>query len=144
MSRPRAISACLCGLACRYDGAALPPQRRPDLDADTCWIPVCPEQLGGLSTPRSPATFRGGDGGDLLDGTARLIDAEGRDVSAAFLRGAQETLLLCLCLGVEEVLLKANSPSCGLSQVHDQDGLREGRGVTAALISRHGLRVREF
>lgn len=144
MTRLRAISACLCGLACRYDGTTLPSDQRPKLDAGECLIPICPEQLGGLPTPRPPATFRGGDGGDLLDGTARLINAEGRDVSSAFLRGAEETLFLCLSLGVDEVLLKANSPSCGASRVHDQGGLRAGWGVTAALLSRHGLRVREW
>ncbi len=142
MKKRCGISACLLGLACRYDGCALPPERRPVLSPDVEWIPFCPEQLGGLPTPRTPAELDGGDGFDLLDGRAAITDREGRDLTGAFLRGANETLLLCRCLRVEEVLLKANSPSCGVGKIYRGDELVDGYGVTAALLARHGLSLR--
>lgn len=136
------ISACLLGLACRYDGCALASERRPVLSPDVEWIPFCPEQLGGLPTPRTPAELEGGDGFDVLDGRAWILDREGGDLTAAFLRGANETLHLCRCLRLEEALLKANSPSCGVGKIYRGEELVDGHGVTAALLSRHGISLR--
>ena len=143
MIRPQGISACLLGLACRYDGCALAPDRRPDLSSVNGRVPMCPEQLGGLSTPRIPAEIQGGDGHDVLDGRARVVNRAGEDVSSAFLRGAQEPLYLCLGLGIEEVILKANSPSCGVHRIYSGEDLVDGCGVTAALLTRHGIVVSE-
>lgn len=137
----RAVSACLLGVACRYDGQALSEtQRLPSNPAEAC-VPFCPEQLGGLPTPRSPAQFVGGDGAALLDGQARLVSAAGEDVSAAFLRGAQEAVALCQRLGVTEALLKARSPSCGVGRIYRDDEIVPGDGVTAALMRRNGIKV---
>ena len=129
------VSSCLVGLPTRYDGRSLPsPECRGEL-AGAVWVPVCPEQLGGLPTPRPPADLMGGDGEAVLDGTGRVITREGVDVTANFLRGAELVLSLARELRVAEVFLKSGSPSCGCGLV---------LGVTAALLRREGVAVREF
>ena len=127
------ISACLLGACCRYDGAskahplaALLAERHP-------LVPVCPEQLGGLPTPRPPAERRGG----------RVVTQSG-DVTEQYLRGAEETLKLCKLLGCEAAVLKERSPSCGRGQVYDgtfSGTLTAGDGVTAELLAAHGIPV---
>ncbi len=139
----RGISACLLGLACRYDGTARPDPAAQCLAAQGAWVPFCPEQLGGLPTPRSPARIEGGDGTDVWAGRARVIDAQGRDVTAHFLRGAVESAALCALLGVRAVVLKAHSPSCGAGTIRRGEDLVAGDGVTAALLKCMGLQVIE-
>ncbi len=107
-------------------------------------IPVCPEQLGGLPTPRNPAEIVGGDGDDVLDGKARVIDLEGNDVTRQFLAGAEQALQLAQKVGATVAILKENSPSCGSSHVYDgsfSGNKKPGVGVTAALFRRNGIRV---
>jgi len=107
-------------------------------------IPVCPEQLGGLQTPRPPAEIRGGDGGAVLDGKARLITPHGEDVGEAFIRGAKEALNLARLVGVERAILKEKSPSCGPYFIYDGTfcgRIVAGRGVTAELFNREGISV---
>ncbi|QJA06251.1 DUF523 domain-containing protein [Thermosulfurimonas marina] len=128
------VSACLLGLATRYDGKRLLEPRARDLLERYRVVPVCPEQLGGLPTPRPPAEILGGDGGAVLSGAARVINARGEDVTGAFLRGAEEVLRLARLLGARQAFLKAQSPSCGLHPL----------GVTAALLLREGLEVYEW
>ena len=140
----RGISACLLGQACRYDGNSLPESKRPDLDPSTPVIPLCPEQMGGLPTPRIAAQIKGGDGTDVLDGTARVINDDGQDVTDAFLRGAQEALALCRTMGITEILLKSRSPSCGVGYIYQGKELVTGDGVTAALLKRSGIKVACF
>jgi uncharacterized protein YbbK (DUF523 family) len=102
----------------------------------TChWIPVCPEQLGGLPTPRPAARLIGGNGHDVLAGQAQVIDGTGRDLSAEFIRGAQMVLTIARLQRIDLCLLKSGSPSCGLDPIP---------GVTAALLLAHGLRVISF
>jgi len=124
------VSACLVGLCTRYDGRENPSCLHRL--ADLFWIPVCPEQLGGLPTPRAPAVLIGGDGHAVLAGMARVRDQNGRDVSAEFIRGATMVLALARAHGIRRCFLKAGSPSCGL-------GPRPG--VTAALLLAHGIEV---
>lgn len=126
------VSACLIGLCTRYDG-----QSKGNADclhqvAAYHWSPICPEQLGGMPTPRSPCRLVGGDGDDVLDGSARVIDQEGIDRSAEFLRGAQMVLAIAQLQRVDCCILKSGSPSCGLAPMP---------GVTAALLRRHGIPV---
>ena len=137
----KAISACLLGVACRYDGRPLDPALQVASPSDAAWVPLCPEQLGGLATPRIPAQITGGSGEDVLVGRARVINEEGEDVTEAFLRGAHEALALCRRLGVTEVHLKARSPSCGAGQIYRGRALVPGQGVAAALLAREGLRL---
>ncbi len=109
------VSACLAGVRCRYDGGACPDPAVVDLVRRGRALPVCPEQLGGLPTPRRPAEIRGGAGADVLEGRARVVTASGADVTDAFLRGAEETLRLARLSGAEGAILKARSPSTAAS-----------------------------
>ncbi len=158
------VSACLCGVSCRFDGGH---NLRPAVRAlaDRCQlVPVCPEQLGGLATPRRRAELLGGSGEQVLDGLARVVtqaealppvagsrpsrsgDAEPcggmPDVTEAFVRGAVHTVMIARLVGAGGAVLKARSPSCGVSGVYDgtfSGRLREGCGVTAAALRRAGL-----
>lgn len=137
-----AVSACLLGERCRYNGEAKADAtviaRAKAVDV----LAICPECLGGLPTPRLPSEIRGGDGEDVLDGRARVVDQAGRDVTAAFIKGAQEALRLCQGAGVTEAVLKARSPSCGAGTIYDgsfSGRYRPGMGVTAALLKRYGI-----
>ena len=95
-----------------------------------CWIPVCPEQLGGLATPRTAANLVGGDGHEVLAGRAAVIDANGLDVSAEFIRGAEQVLAIARAQNITLALLKSRSPSCGLGNPI---------GVTAALLLENAI-----
>jgi len=109
-------------------------------------VSVCPEQLGGLPTPREPAEIQGGDGQDVLSGRARVRTARGRDLTDSFLRGARETLRIARECGCVGGLLKSRSPSCGVHQHYDgtfTGTLQPGPGVTAALLRRHDIVVAE-
>ncbi|MEJ2056277.1 MAG: DUF523 domain-containing protein [Desulfofustis sp.] len=134
MPRIVLVSACLAGLRTRYDARVIDNPACCTQLASCAWIPVCPEQLGGLPTPRCPAEIVGGSGDDVLDGNARVIDSNGADLSAAFVRGAEMVVAIAAAQQVDEALLKARSPSCGVVK----------RGVTAALLLRNGITLREF
>lgn len=139
------ISACLVGVPCRYDGKA---QTNPVwlmgmTDGDL--LPVCPEVLGGLSAPRVPCEIIGGDGVDVLEGRARIKNRDGDDVTEAFIKGAEAVVALCRKHDVDEVILKANSPSCGCGIIYDGtfSGNRiKGDGVTCAALKKAGISVR--
>ncbi len=138
------ISACLCGARCRYDGSS---NRHPVfvklLKAKRA-IPICPEQLGGLGTPRLPAEISEGSGEQVLSGQAKILNKSGQDVTNCFIRGAQETLHLAQAVGASLLILKSRSPSCGLGEIYDgsfTSCLRRGNGVTAALLKEHGYSI---
>lgn len=130
--KPRVlVSLCLTGAACRYDGRDNGIDLRALMDRAEL-IPVCPEQLGGLSTPRIPAERRG----------ARIVTREGADVTAAFIRGAEQAALLAEKFGARYALLKARSPSCGVREIYDGSfsGVKvPGMGVTAESLKAMGL-----
>ena len=132
------ISACLLGVACRYDGNSTPNLRLVESLIDRSYIVVCPEVMGGLSIPREPARIFGGDGAGVLNGTARVRNDEGVDVTARFLEGANKTLDLARRFQVTECYLKSKSPSCGCKP-HPKRPV----GVTAALLMQHGFMVFE-
>jgi len=129
---PVLVSACLLGLNTRYDGANRKNEELLARLAGRWIIPVCPEQLGGMPTPRPPSCLNGATGEQVLDGRCRIENAAGRDVTQEFVRGANEVLLIVRTFGVEEAYLKTKSPSCGLGGFH---------GVCAALLLRNGVRV---
>lgn len=138
------ISACLIGCECRYDQKSCRDQELEQLLREGKVIPVCPEQLGGLPTPRPPAEIVGGDGFDVLDGKARIVDQKGNDVTEEFLAGARQALKLAQTVGATSAILKENSPSCGSTFVYDGtfSGKKvTGTGLTAALFRRHGIEV---
>ena len=132
---PVLVSACLVGLATRYDGKSKQnPLCLAALDGRQ-WVPVCPEQLGGLPTPREPAFLGSKDGAAVLDGSHRVLTATGRDVSDYFIRGAHAILEIGRLLHAEEAFLKADSPSCGWGKI---------KGVAATLLAKEGFEIREF
>lgn len=141
------VSACLMGRKVRYDGAA-----KTSGDALLAeWrrqgrlVPFCPEVEGGLPVPRPAAEIEDGAGGAaVLFGRARVLTAEGADVTAAFLAGARAALATAQAFDVKVAILKEGSPSCGSLTVHDGafGGRRvPGLGVTTALLERHGITV---
>ena len=128
------ISACLLGIPCRYDGKAKPQPWAEALAARHDLVPVCPEQLGGLPTPRAPSERRGD----------RVVMNTGADVTEQYRRGAACALRLYQLLGCKAAVLKERSPSCGCGAVYDgtfTGTLTAGDGVTAALLQAHGIRV---
>jgi uncharacterized protein YbbK (DUF523 family) len=107
-------------------------------------IPVCPEQLGGLPTPRTPAEIKGGTGADVLDGRAEVVNSKGDDVTGKFVRGAQEVLRIAQSVGATEAIMKARSPSCGCGEIADgtfSEKLINGDGVTSALLKRNHIAI---
>lgn len=128
------VSACLLGACCRYDGAARPQRDVQALARRHQLVPVCPEQLGGLATPRPPAERRGG----------AVMTKSGADVTEQYRRGAEEAWKLCCLLGCEAAILKERSPSCGYGRIYDGSfagRLVPGNGVTAELLCAHGIPV---
>ena len=143
MPRPILVSACLLGLNTRYDGRTKTNAAVRDYLArhDLLPVPVCPEQLAGLSIPRPASQFVSGDGASVLDGHGLLRDATGAEVGAVFLRGARETLKVAEVTGCREALLKERSPSCGCRFVYRAEAIVPGQRVTAAVLARHGLQL---
>lgn len=141
------VSACLLGLRSAYDLKVkpVPPALEAALRAGRVHaVPVCPEQQGGLPTPRLPAEIRGADGAAVLSGAAAVVRIDGADVTEPFVRGAEEALALARLVSPALCILKQRSPSCGSMEIHDgthRGVLRPGRGVAAELLSRHGYRV---
>ena len=130
------VSACLLGTPCRYDGAPRPCGELARLEAlGHRLIPVCPEVMGGLPTPRPPAELQ-------RDG--RVVDRAGKDVTEAYRLGAEEVLELARAHRCTLAVLKERSPSCGRGQIYDGSftgRLTEGSGVTARLLEEHGVQV---
>jgi uncharacterized protein YbbK (DUF523 family) len=135
------VSACLLGTKCRYDGKSRSDEAVLSMIPGEILIPVCPEQLGGLSTPRPPSEIVGGDGADVLNGTARVIDREGYDVTASFLRGAREALKITRLMNITTAIMKENSPSCGAFHIMRKGSRAEGPGVASALFIQNGIEV---
>jgi uncharacterized protein YbbK (DUF523 family) len=129
------VSACLVGLCTRYDGTVKPSTACLDFLADHSYIPICPEQLGGLPTPRPAAEIIGGNGFSVLRGETTVCTKDGNDVSAPFIQGAKQVLQIAQTQAITAVCLKARSPSCAISGC---------TGVTAALLNQHGFKLLEF
>jgi uncharacterized protein YbbK (DUF523 family) len=140
---PVLVSSCLLGVACRYDGDHSLAEEIIKKARQMHVIPICPEQLGGLPTPRPPSRIINGDGKDVLRGCARVINEMGKDVTEAFIKGARETLTLARLTGAKKALLKGKSPSCGLRTPYCETNTGYGIGVTAALLLREGIEVVE-
>ncbi len=136
------FSACLLGINCKYDGKNNLREEIFDIFKKEGGIVVCPEQLGGLPTPREPAQFYGGMGKEVFEGKAKLRKIySNEDVTENFIRGAKEVLHLAKIAGVKEAFLKDKSPSCGVSHVYLGGELVDGMGVTAFLLMEHGIIV---
>ena len=128
------VSACLLGCPCRYDGKSKPCEAVLALMDKHTLIPVCPEQMGGLATPRPPAECQNGG----------VFTESGTDVTAQYQRGAEEALRLAKLYGCTHAILKERSPSCGSGGIYDGSfsrALIPGDGVTAALLKQNGITV---
>lgn len=135
------VSACLLGIKCRYDGKSRSDEAVFSMISRQILIPICPEQLGGLSTPRPPSEIVGGDGMDVLNGDASVIDREGCDVTDSFLRGAREALKIAELFNITTAVMKENSPSCGAFHIMRKGKRFEGPGVASALFIQKGIEV---
>lgn len=136
MKEPLIISGCLLGLACRYDGKTkpLPEDILCKLRERYSLIPVCPEQLGGLSTPRPAAEFDG----------VRFVTQDNKEVTEAYQKGAAEVLKLAGLFDCRRALLKEKSPACGFGKIYDgtfTKTLTEGNGAAADLLDKNGIAV---
>jgi len=138
---PVIVSACLLGLRTRFDGAHCRREEVLAACADCVPLPVCPEQLGGLPTPRPPAEIESGTARDVLSGAARIVNEHGLDVTAHFRRGAQAVAEIAELLGVRRAILKEGSPSCGVRRIKRAGRDVPGEGVTAALLRRLGVEL---
>ncbi|WP_127540813.1 DUF523 domain-containing protein [Paenibacillus illinoisensis] len=138
------VSSCLAGVACRYNGTASLDEKIQELVAQEQALMVCPELLGGFSTPREPAEVIGGTGKDVLAGTAQVIERGGRDVTELYIKGAYQTLEWAKRLNVTCIVLKEFSPSCGTQAIYDGNFANhkvQGEGVTSALLRHEGYEV---
>lgn len=140
------VSACLLGDPVRFDGQskAIAHPLLALWQAQGRLVKLCPEIAGGLKTPRDAAEIHAGDGLAVLQGTAHVSTVNQKDLSVHFVSGAQKALELVLSQGIKLALLKANSPSCGNDKIYNgqfNDTKINGMGVTAALLTQHGIRV---
>ncbi|WIF94278.1 DUF523 domain-containing protein [Caminicella sporogenes] len=138
------VSACLLGIDCKYNGKNNYNKDLKKFLKDKKYIIVCPEQLGGLPTPRKPSEIIAGDGYDVLDGKKKVLNLKGDDVTDYFIKGAYESLKIAKLYGIKKAILKARSPSCASFKIYDgsfSGKLREGVGVTTALLKKNGIKV---
>lgn len=138
------VSACLLGVNCKYSGGNNKNQELISLLKDKKVLPVCPEELGGLPTPRCPAEIIGGTGFDVLDGKAKVRLKDGTEVTREFSQGAEKTLETARSHQAKLAVLKNGSPSCGVTRIYDGTFTGKtipGLGVSAALLKRSGIAV---
>ena len=129
------VSACLLGDACRYDGKSKPCEAVLRLKESHTLIPICPEVMGGLPTPRIPAE---------VTEKRNVIRRDGKDITENYKKGAAEAFRLAEFFGCELAILKERSPSCGADRIYDgsfTNTLTNGDGITAALFREKGIRV---
>ena len=127
-------SACLLGINCNYKGKSKYNEKVAELAKKEVLIPVCPEQLGGLPTPRDPVEIKGN----------KAITIKGEDFTQDFIRGAEETLKIAKLFNCKEAILKHDSPSCGCGKIHDgtfSDKLISGDGITTKILKLNGIKV---
>ncbi|MCO4332431.1 MULTISPECIES: DUF523 domain-containing protein [Staphylococcus] len=138
------ISACLVGEKVRYDGENKLNSNLKKLVDHGIAKPICPEILGGLSTPRNPAEIVGGDGFDVLEKKAKVIDIQGDDVTREYIKGAMKALDICQKMKCKTLILKSDSPTCSSENIYTGEfngKKKQGVGVFSALLIKHGIQV---
>ncbi len=138
------VSACLIGKKCAYDGKARTSGSVKELSERFGRVAVCPEMEGGLGCPREIHEIVDGTGEDVFEGRARVISRSGKDRTAEFTQGAKAALKASKKNSISVAIMKSHSPSCGKHKIHSGnfDGeLRDGPGVTTALLMRNGVKV---
>lgn len=132
------VSACLVGINCKYSGGNNYNQKIFDLVKEGKAIPICPEQLGGLNTPRKPVELK------VINGKRYAIDNEGKDFTENFERGALEVLKLAKNLNINKAILQPRSPSCGVNKIYSgnfDNKLVDGNGILAEHLKQNGIDV---
>ena len=136
------VSGCIVGIHCRYNGSTDVKDNVMKKLQGINFIPLCPEQLGGLSTPRPRAWISSGDGGDVLAGRSSITTETGEDVTDNFIRGAKEVELIVKLLGIKSAYMKSKSPSCGFGKIWSAAGkLVDGNGVCTALLAQNNVEI---
>ncbi len=128
------VSACLLGTNCKYDGKNNINEKVIEYLKDKEVIPVCPEILGGLSTPRQPA--------EVFNN--KVITKDGKDVTKKYIKGAEETLYIAKLLNIKKAILKSNSPSCGNYKIYDgtfRHNLIDKAGITSELLMNNNIEI---
>ncbi|RQD70086.1 MAG: DUF523 domain-containing protein [Tindallia sp. MSAO_Bac2] len=139
-----AVSSCLMGIPCRYNGKHYYRKSLMKKLNNTDILAICPEQLGGLPTPRNPAEIVMGSARQVLDGKCMIIDNLGNNVTKEYISGAYRTLALLKTHGIKTAFLKDGSPSCGTTYVYDGTfnvKRVNGSGVTATLLAASGINL---
>ncbi len=145
----RIVSACLLGVRCRYDAKRKPIKKVLKLLEKEALIPICPEQLGGLKTPRIGSGILSGDGKEVLLGKAKVLNRKKEDWTKNYIQGAKEALRIAKHYKIKEAILKQGSPSCGCGEAFQWKIIRgrwsyrrrKGDGVTAALFKKNNIKV---
>lgn len=133
------VSSCLAGINCRYNGKSYENKEIINLVKEGKAIPLCPEQLGGLSTPRPPSEI-------VIDenGNKKVLTQDNIDVTKEFLLGGERFLKVAKDLGIKSAILKSKSPSCGYKCIYDgkfSGNLIKGNGITCDLLLENGIKV---
>ncbi|MEG1311006.1 MAG: DUF523 domain-containing protein [Romboutsia sp.] len=139
-----AVSACLFGINCKYTGNNNENDIVIKYLKGKQYILICPEQLGGLSTPRNPAEIINGNGYNVLNDESKILDNKGIDVTYKFINGANESLKILNMYGCKKAILKEGSPSCGSNFIYDGSFLGkkiDGLGTTTALFRNNKIEV---
>ncbi|MGG7058629.1 DUF523 domain-containing protein [Clostridium nigeriense] len=137
------ISSCLCGVNCKYSGSNNLNEQCLKLLKEGKAILVCPEQLGGLSTPRRPAEIKGTANG-VIKKVDKVVTKDNIDVTKEFLKGAYETLYIAKLSNVNKAILKEGSPSCGVNYIYDGSFTSKkiaGKGITATILKENGIEI---
>ena len=132
------VSGCLVGINCKYSGGNNFNEKIFNMVKEGKAIPICPEQLGGLSTPRNPSEIK------IIDGKRRVIDNQNNDVTENFGRGANEVLKLAKKLNIKKAILQPRSPSCGVGKIYSGNfdwKLVDGNGILVELLIKNGIEV---
>ena len=136
------ISACLAGLHTRYDGTSCGEEYFKTLVSEGKAIPVCPEHMGGLVSPREPVELVNGDGDAVLSGEAKAVGKEtGKDYTINFIKGASKVLDIAKANKIEKAILKDGSPSCGSTYIKRGREKIDGTGITTAALLKAGIPV---
>jgi len=140
------VSACLLGCKTRYDGKSTPCEKVLELAKDNVLIPICPEQMGGMTTPRTPSERQRKEDGSLksIEEERAIITKDGKDVTAEYAAGVDVTLQIAKLNNVDYAILKSCSPSCGIGSIYDGSftgAKAEGDGITAETLKKAGFKV---
>jgi uncharacterized protein YbbK (DUF523 family) len=135
------VSSCLVGINCRYDGRHCLDEKLFSVIGQGNWVPLCPEQLGGLSTPRPPAYIVSPEERNEHNGSSVVCNTSGDDVTAQFIRGAREVVRIASFLKIDMALMKEYSPSCGVRYIKRNGAIIGGMGITSSCLLSEGITV---